>query len=111
MRCANLGLLLGEYADGYADERGRRIVERHLSVCNRCRGDAMVTHRLAQQLRRLPLLPIGVIERIPSLHRRIEHRMNSGIHLPGHPSLLRALYVVLLAALLATLAILVAYLR
>lgn len=111
MRCTNLGLLLGEYADGYVDERGRRIVERHLSVCYRCRVDAMITHRLAQQLSRLPLLPIGVIERIPSFHRRIEHRMSSGFHLPGNPSLLRGLYVLLLAALLASLAVLIAYLR
>ena len=33
MRCDLVQVLLGDYADNVADERGRRIVERHIQLC------------------------------------------------------------------------------
>ncbi len=75
MRCAEIGPILSDYADGIADERGRRIVERHIQLCSACRDSMLVARQLGQQLKRLPLLPSGVNARAPSMRRRLEHKL------------------------------------
>jgi anti-sigma factor RsiW len=75
MRCANVGDVIASYADGLADERGRRIAERHMRLCQDCRRRVQLLHRLGQQLVRMPLLPPGMSERTPRLRRELEARL------------------------------------
>lgn len=76
MRCTEIEELTADYADGLADERGRRIAERHIQCCDTCRERVLRTRQLAQQLRRLTLLPSGIQERVPRLRRELERRLN-----------------------------------
>jgi anti-sigma factor RsiW len=76
MRCAELEESIVDYADGLADERGRRIVERHIQRCADCRERVLRIRQLAQQLRRLTLLPAGVQERVPRLRVELEQRLS-----------------------------------
>lgn len=75
MRCAELGVLLGDYADGVADERARRIVDRHIQLCTSCRQELLLSFQIAQQLRRMPLLPETVAVRLPRMERQIQGRL------------------------------------
>ncbi len=75
IRCVDMEVLLSDYADGSDDARTRRIVERHVQLCARCRGRVQAHHQLAQQLRRLSLLPIGVSSRVGRFRRRLEAHM------------------------------------
>ncbi len=75
MRCADVELLLSDYADGVADARGRRIVERHMQLCRSCREGAMIARQLGQQLLRISLLPLGIGDRVPRLRRRLEQKL------------------------------------
>ena len=75
MRCAEIELLLSDYADGLADERGRRIIERHMQLCRSCREGAILARQLGQQLLRLSLLPLGVADRVPRLRQRLEQKL------------------------------------
>jgi anti-sigma factor RsiW len=72
--CTDLETLLSDYADGIANERTRRIVERHVQLCTRCRQRVKASHQVAQQLRRLPLLPAGVSSRVARFRQRLEAR-------------------------------------
>lgn len=72
MRCDLVQVLLGDYADDVADERGRRIVERHIQLCTTCRSDLVLLQRLSLQLRRLALLPLGVTARMPRYQHELE---------------------------------------
>lgn len=76
MRCADLEQVIVTYADGLADERGRRIAERHMQRCADCRERGQRTRQLAQQLHRLALLPAGIQERIPRLRQQLEQRLS-----------------------------------
>ena len=76
MRCAEVEDLIVDYADGLADERGRRIAERHIQCCESCRERVLRVRRLGQQLRRLTLLPPGIQERIPRLRLDLERRLS-----------------------------------
>lgn len=76
MRCLEIDDLIADYADGLADERGRRIAERHMQCCEACRERVLRTRQLAQQLRRLTLLPAGIQERVPRLRSELERRLN-----------------------------------
>ena len=76
MRCAEVEELIVDYADSLADERGRRIVERHVQCCEQCHARVVHTRQLAQQLRRLTLLPPGIQERAPRLRRELERRLS-----------------------------------
>ena len=76
MRCAEIELLLSDYVDGAADERGRRIVERHMQLCRTCREGAILARRLGQQLLRLSLLPLGIGDRVPRLRQRLERKLS-----------------------------------
>lgn len=75
MRCIELTSLLSDYADGIADERGRRIVERHIQLCRPCHDGVLLARRLGQQLMRLSLLPLGVADRTPRMRRRLEQKL------------------------------------
>ncbi|WP_052343817.1 anti-sigma factor family protein [Kallotenue papyrolyticum] len=75
--CDRLEVLLSEYADGSADPRTRRIVERHVQMCDRCRLRLEQAARVGRQLQRLTLLPPGIATRAPRLRRRLEAR---GLH-------------------------------
>ena len=75
IRCADIQPLLSDYADGVADERGRRIVERHIQLCRACRDGVLVARQLGQQLVRLPLLPMGVSNRAPRMRGRLEQKL------------------------------------
>ncbi|MDP9310961.1 MAG: zf-HC2 domain-containing protein [Chloroflexota bacterium] len=72
IRCSDMDVLLSDYADGIADARTRRIVERHVQLCHRCRQRVQQDAELAQQLRRLSLLPAGVASRVGRFRRRLE---------------------------------------
>lgn len=76
MRCVRVEPFLSDYADGIADERGRRIVERHIQLCRSCYDGVLVARQLGQQLMRLSLLPIGVSDRTPRLRRRLEQKLH-----------------------------------
>lgn len=75
MRCAEIEPLLSDYADGIADERVRRIIERHIQLCRGCRDGVVAARLLGQQLMRLSLLPLGVHDRMPRLKRRLEQKL------------------------------------
>ncbi|MBA2682397.1 MAG: zf-HC2 domain-containing protein [Ktedonobacteraceae bacterium] len=72
MRCELVEVLLGDYADNVADERGQRIVERHIQLCSGCHTDLLLLRRLAHQLERVALLPIGVAARMPRYQYELE---------------------------------------
>ena len=75
MRCVEVEILLSAYADGDADERGRRIVERHIQLCPSCHDDALISRQVGQQLARLALLPMGVSDRVPRMRSRLEQKL------------------------------------
>ena len=77
MRCSEIQHLLSDYADGAADERARRIAERHIQLCGRCRDGVLLARQLGQQLTRMPLLPLGVADRVPRLRRRLQEKLTS----------------------------------
>jgi anti-sigma factor RsiW len=102
--CTELELLLSDYADGIADERTRRIVERHVQLCSRCRQRVQAAYQVAQQLRRLPLLPAGVSSRVGRFRQRLEARAaRDPLRLEQYPFFVSALLasVLLLITLLA----------
>jgi anti-sigma factor RsiW len=101
--CTDLETLLSDYADGIGSERTRRIVERHVQLCTRCRRRVRASYQVAQQLRRLPLLPAGVSSRVTRFRRRLEARAMRD------PRRLKR-YSLFVSALLASLLILVALL-
>ena len=74
LSCVDLEVLLSDYADGIADARTRRIVERHVQLCERCRERVQSAYQVAQQLRRLSLLPPGMSNRAARFRRRLEAR-------------------------------------
>ncbi len=75
MRCIEIEPLLSDYADGIADERGRRIVERHIQLCRHCHDGVLMARQLGQQLMRLALLPLGVSDRAPRMRGRLERKL------------------------------------
>src|SRR5919199_3345369 len=75
MRCIDLEPLLSDYADGIANERGRRIVERHIQLCPSCHDGVLLARQLGQQLMRLSLLPMGVTDRTPRMRSRLENKL------------------------------------
>ena len=77
MRCDLVEVLLGDYADNVADERGRRIVERHLQLCTECRTDLVLLQGLAHKLRRIALLPLGVATRMPKYQHELDRLLLS----------------------------------
>jgi anti-sigma factor RsiW len=102
MNCADLEVLLSDYADGAADARTRRIVERHVQLCDRCRLRVQRARQVGLQLQRLPLLPPGISSRVGRFRRRLEGRSARGRwRLEHYPFYVSAL----LAALLITLAL------
>ena len=72
IRCSAMQVLLSDYADGIADPRTRRIVERHVQLCDICRERVQADYQMAQQLRRLSLMPAGISSRMARLRRRLE---------------------------------------
>lgn len=99
--CTDLETLLSDYADGIGNERTRRIVERHVQLCTRCRQRVRASYQLAQQLRRLPLLPAGVSSRVARFRRRLEARATGDPHgLKRAPLFVSALLAALLLAAL-----------
>lgn len=101
--CADMEVLLSDYADGTADARTRRIVEQHVQLCERCRRRVQRAHQLAQQLRRLPLLPAGVSSRIARFRRRLDARAQHNFrrleHYPFYVSVLLAVLLIVIALL------------
>jgi anti-sigma factor RsiW len=94
IRCADMEPLLADYADGTADERTRRIVERHIQLCDRCRSRLDRAVQVSGQLRRLPLLPAGVSSRMGRFRRRLDVRVEQGPrgleHYPFYVSMILA---------------------
>jgi|GEM_PF-5035363 len=72
LSCADIEVLLSDYADGSTNPRTRRIVEQHVQLCERCRRRVQMSRQVALQLRRLPLLPTGVSSRVARFRRRLE---------------------------------------
>lgn len=102
LNCADLEVLLSDYADGVADARGRRMVEQHVQLCDRCRQRLRRARQVGQQLQRLPLLPPGISSRVGRFRRRLETRaVRSRWQLEHYPFYVSAL----LAALLIMLAL------
>ena len=107
MRCAEIEPYLSDYADGIADERGRRIVERHIQLCRACRDGVLLARQLGQQLFRLSLLPLGISDRTPRLQRRLEEKLLRRRRFNYRAIVMRAmlaLIVVVIALLLGFLA-------
>ncbi len=75
MRCVEVRDILSDYADGAADQRGRRIAERHIALCSACRRQVVIHRRIGQQLRGLPLIPPGITERLPRLRQDLTHAL------------------------------------
>ncbi|HEX6292433.1 MAG TPA: zf-HC2 domain-containing protein [Herpetosiphonaceae bacterium] len=102
--CTDLEPFLSDYADGIADERTRRIVERHVQLCSRCQQRVQAAHQVAQQLRRLPLLPAGMSSRVARFRRRLEQRaMHRPHRLEDYPFFVSALLAsVLILGILLT---------
>lgn len=102
--CTDMELLLSDYADGVSDARTRRIVEQHVQLCSRCRRRLEQAQQIAQQLRRLPLMPAGLSSRVARQRRLIEEeaaRDRRGLeHYPFYVSALLAAAIVTLALLL-----------
>lgn len=104
--CTHMEVPLSDYADGIADARTRRIVEQHVQLCAQCRRKLVAAQQIAQQLRRLPLLPTGVSSRVARQRRRIEQAMLQERHgLEQYPFYVAAV----LAALIVTLALLLIF--
>ncbi len=106
MRCVEIESLLSDYADGLGGDRDRRIVERHLQLCDDCRQGVLLARRLGQQLTRLSLLPIGVLDRAPRMRARLEQALRRGRR-RTHTVAIRALLALLLGVLGVLLLILV----
>lgn len=101
--CTDMELLLSDYADGIADARTRRIVEQHVQLCARCRRRLVAAQQIAQQLRRLPLMPTGLSSRVARQRRHVEQAlMQERRGLEQYPFYVSAI----LAAILVTLALL-----
>lgn len=102
--CDYMEVLLSDYADGSNDPRTRRIVERHVQLCARCRRRLDEAQQVAQQLRRLPLLPASLSSRVARQRRRIEQAgavKRRGLeHYPFYVAALLAVALVTLALLL-----------
>lgn len=97
IRCSDMEVLLSDYADGIADARTRRIVERHVQLCERCHRRLQADAQLAQQLRRLSLLPPGVASRVTRFRRRLEnHVQRDWRRLEQYPFYVSALIATLL---------------
>jgi len=107
MRCADLELPLADYADGIADERYRRIVERHKQLCNPCRETLFGERLLAQQLKRLPLLPLGVQDRSARMRQRVAQKIERRPRVGTGSLLLRTSLALILGVLGLVLLILV----
>ncbi len=107
MRCADLELLLADYADGIADERGRRLVERHIQLCGHCRETVFGERLVAQQLKRLPLLPLGVQDRTARMRQRVAQKIERRPHFGSGSLLLRTSLALILGVLGLVLLILV----
>jgi anti-sigma factor RsiW len=106
MNCGYMEVLISDYADGVSDDRTRRIVERHVQVCARCRQRLISAQQVAQQLRRLPALPAGVSSRVPRFRQRLEDRASvDWRRLEHYPFFVSAL----LAATLITLILLTVF--
>jgi len=106
MRCVELAPLLTNYANGRADERGRRIVERHIQLCEGCRDRITRTGHLGQQLARVSLLPSSVVDRLPRLRRDLEQRLDRRAKL-----LTSATYVLTIMLIIVVGVLVVFYLR
>ncbi len=106
MRCVEIEALLSDYADGIAGERERRIVDRHIALCDECRDGVLLGRRLGQQLTRLSLLPIGVVDRVPRMRARLEQQLDR--RRPGRNTMaVRALLALIVGVLGVLLLILV----
>lgn len=101
LNCADLEVLLSDYADGVADARARRMVERHVLLCDRCRLRLRRARQIGQQLQRLPLLPAGIASRVGRFRRRLETRATHSRwqleHYPFYVSALLAALLIILA--------------
>jgi anti-sigma factor RsiW len=75
MRCVNVESFLSDYADGISDDRGRRIVERHIQLCHACHDHVLLARQLGQQLMRLSLLPLGINDRLPRMRGTLEQKL------------------------------------
>jgi predicted anti-sigma-YlaC factor YlaD len=75
MRCSEVQEALSEYADGLADSRSRRIAEQHVRLCHSCRQQLEMMRAVGQQLERLPLLPVGISDRVPLLRRQLTDKL------------------------------------
>lgn len=78
IRCTDMEPLLSEYADRTTDERIRKIVERHIQLCDRCRTRLARAEQVSEHLQRLPLLPPGVASRMGRFRRRLDARAAQG---------------------------------
>lgn len=100
IRCHHMEVLLSDYADGIADARTRRIVERHVQLCERCRRRVKADADLAQQLRRLSLLPPGVASRVARFRRRLEsHAQRDWRRLEHYPFYVSAVIATILVVI------------
>lgn len=102
LKCADLEVLLSDYADGVADTRARRMVEQHVQLCERCRRRLQLARRVGLQLQRLPLLPPGIASRVGRFRRRLELRSSTRNrwrleHYPFYVSALLAALLIILA--------------
>ena len=111
MRCVEIESLLSDYADGLGGDRERRIVERHLQLCNDCRQGVLLARRLGHQLTRLSLLPIGVLDRAPRMRARLEQELRHGRRRRRHAVATRAILALLLGVIGVLLLILVVNVR
>ena len=107
MRCVEIESLLSDYADGLGGDRERRIVERHLQLCEDCRQGALLARRLGQQLTRLSLLPIGVLDRTPRMRARLEQELGHGRRRRRQAVVARAILALIVGVLGVLLLILV----
>jgi anti-sigma factor RsiW len=107
INCTDMELLISDYADGIADARTRRIVERHVQLCMRCRSRMQRAQQVAQQLRRLPLLPAGVSSRSVRFRRHLEDRLAQTHRRREYYPMY--LYALLATALLALIVLTLAY--
>ena len=109
IRCDYMEVLLSDYADGSNEPRTRRIVELHVQLCARCQRRLNEAQQVAQQLRRLPLLPAGLSSRVARQRRRIEQANAIERHgLEQYPFYVAALLAV---ALLTLALVLIFYFR
>lgn len=107
MRCIEIEPLLSDYADGIADERGRRIVERHIQLCRHCLDGVLMARQLGQQLMRLSLLPLGVSDRAARMRGRLERKIARQPRFDRGMLVMRAMLAVIVGVLSLLLLILV----